>query len=207
MRSIQRLLIAVGLGLSTTLLSPASLHWLQRGLLGWNLGVLGLLISFWWIIARSNAGETAARADIEDPGRSAVWLIAVAASLINLFGAIVALRLSGSLPGGHNLGWSLMSGLAVILSWVLTHTCFALRYAHQHYESDKPGFDFPGDEDPDDMDFAYFAFTIGMCFQTSDVSIQLSNIRRTVLGHCLISFLYNTIVVALTLNLILKYLS
>lgn len=204
--SYTRLLLASGFGALVICFIPSSLNLFLRALVGWNVGVLVLFLASWWVIQRSNPQETAARAALEDPGREAVWAIALAMSLINLVGAIVVFRLSDSLHHETVLFWTLLSSLAVALSWALTHTSFALRYAHQHYESADPGFGFPGQQAPDDMDFAYFAFTIGMCFQVSDVSILKSNIRRTVLGHSLISFVYNTIVVALTLNLVLKFL-
>lgn len=81
----------------------------------------------------------------------------------------------------------------------------ALRYARLYYRDDgagEGGLEFPGKEPPDDFDFAYFSFTIGMCFQVSDVSVSSRLIRRTVLVHSLVSFLYNTAILALALNLV-----
>lgn len=93
--------------------------------------------------------------------------------------------------------------LAVVLSWVVTHTMFTLRYAHLYYgDGEVGGLDFPGVEPPVDDDFAYFAFTIGMCFQVSDVVISSSRIRREALLHALLSFVYNTVILALSLNLV-----
>jgi uncharacterized membrane protein len=92
---------------------------------------------------------------------------------------------------------------AVVIAWLLTHTAYALRYAHLYYRDDDNGVGglvFPGDEQPDAVDFAYFSFTIGMCFQVSDVTITSRPIRREVLFHGCLSFAYNTAVLALALN-------
>ncbi len=90
------------------------------------------------------------------------------------------------------------------LSWALTHTAFTLRYAHLYYREDAEGVggvEFPGGARPSYFDFAYFAFTIGMCFQVSDVAVSSPQIRRAVLLHATLSFLYNTAILAFVLNL------
>jgi uncharacterized membrane protein len=97
----------------------------------------------------------------------------------------------------------------VAVTWGVTHTSYTLRYAHLYYRdrgSGEGGLVFPGDERPCDLDFAYFAFTIGMCFQVSDVTIASRRIRRGALLHALLSFAYNTAIVAFTLNLVFGYL-
>jgi len=102
-----------------------------------------------------------------------------------------------------------MSVATVGLSWLVTHTAFTLRYAHLYYRggpADEGGLEFPGDDKPDDFDFAYFAFTIGMCFQVSDVAVTDRHIRRTALLHSLMSFAYNTVIIALVLNLVMGHL-
>ena len=96
---------------------------------------------------------------------------------------------------------------AVVLAWWLTHTAFTLRYAHLFYRKGGKGLTFPGTDHPCEMDFAYFAFTMGMCFQTSDVAITHHAVRRTALLHALLSFAYNTMILALVLNLIFDHLN
>jgi len=97
----------------------------------------------------------------------------------------------------------------ILLSWGMVHTTFCFHYAHMYYddarnnsEKHAAGLDFPSEEHPDYLDFAYFSFVIGMTFQVSDVEITAKKIRRVALLHGLISFLLNTFVVALTINLI-----
>ena len=97
---------------------------------------------------------------------------------------------------------------AVVLGWMQIHTEFCLRYAHLYYrdsdrdkESDR-GLTFPGGEEPNYMDFAYFSFVVGMTFQVSDVQVTARAIRRAVLGHGLVSFAYNTAILALVVNIV-----
>jgi uncharacterized membrane protein len=98
-----------------------------------------------------------------------------------------------------------LSIVSVGIAWLVTHTAFTLRYAHLYYREDREGIgglEFPGGARPNYFDFAYFAFTIGMCFQTSDVCISSSQLRRAALLHALVSFAYNTLILALVLNLV-----
>jgi uncharacterized membrane protein len=93
------------------------------------------------------------------------------------------------------------------LSWLVTHVTFAFRYAHEYYAHDEGGpeidrgLDFPGKNEPDYLDFLYFALVLGMTFQVSDVSITARKLRRVATLHGLLSFLFNTVIVALTVNI------
>ena len=93
----------------------------------------------------------------------------------------------------------------LVASWLVTHVVFALRYAHEYYEASpgglRGGLDFPGGEPPDYWDFLYFAVVIGMTFQVSDVQITDRSLRRLALVHGMLGFLFNTVIVALTVNL------
>ena len=92
-----------------------------------------------------------------------------------------------------------------MLSWAFIHSIFALHYAHEYYGEGRDrqigGMSFPDDNEPDYWDFAYFAFTIGMCAQVSDVTVSSKSIRRTVLTHSIVSFLFNAALLALTVNI------
>ena len=134
-----------------------------------------------------------------------VWALVSLASAFSLFAATVVLRQARSAcPGGPGLAVGLCLG-AVIGAWALTHTSYTLRYAHLYYREDDEGvggIEFSGNAAPDYFDFAYVAFTVGMCFQVSDVAITSRAIRRTALGHAILSFAYNTAILALSLNLL-----
>ena len=137
-----------------------------------------------------------------------VFVIAISSSLFSLFAAANVLRTVREWPGLEGQIWTALAVAAPVLSWIVTHTAFTLRYAHLYYKrSGCGGLEFPGGRRPSDVDFAYFAFTLGMCFQTSDVVVTSSRIRRAVLFHALLSFLYNTAILALALNLAFSQLS
>ena len=195
-----RLLIALAVLVACAALLPLP-NWLERGLAAWNAAALTLLALSWTVLLRATPTTTQQRATAEDPGRYGVFVTVLVSSFVSLAAAIYALR-SGT-PRS-----ALLEGLAVaavVLGWLVTHTGYTFRYARIYYapgERGEPmkGLGFPSDEEPDDMDFAYFAFTLGMAFQVSDVTVTSSDLRRTVLFHALQSFVFNTIIVALALN-------
>ena len=209
-RASLRMAVSVFVGALVTLVVPASLGTGVSLVAGWDAGAFTLLSLAWIIIGLSNEGETRHRAAMADPGRTAVWLLVLASSTVSLFASILALRQShGGASGILSIRPLLCLG-AVALAWSTTHTACTLRYAHLYYRDDNDGvggLGFPGERPPDYIDFAYFAFTVGMCFQVSDVTVTSRAIRRTVLVHALLSFAYNTAVVALALNLVTGLLS
>ncbi|HEX4453199.1 MAG TPA: DUF1345 domain-containing protein [Kofleriaceae bacterium] len=195
----QRLIYAAVVGIATWFVLPASLPTVERVLATWTFGAFALLVVALWVIFHSKQAETARRAAARDPGRTAVWMLVIAGSAFSLFAATVVAR--------HVSDVVLALCVAsVLLSWFVTHVGFTLRYAHLYYRvmpnDPEGGIEFPGGAKPDDRDFMYFAFTIGMCFQVSDATVSDRLIRRTVLAHALISFAYNTVIVALALNLV-----
>lgn len=197
-----RLLVGlVGSGL-TVLFGPRGYGLASRLVLGWNVGALLVSALSWWIILKDTPEETRARAAAEDPGRHTVWFIVLVSSAIALFAATVVLREARHCPPAARDAVVAICLSAVAIAWILTHTSYALRYAHLFYGGTATGgLEFPGGETPGLVDFAYFSFVIGMCFQTSDVTISRRRIRRTVLWHSLLSFAYNTTILALALNL------
>jgi uncharacterized membrane protein len=204
-----RLIVALTVGFTAWLVAPGQLAATTRALLGWDLAGLVLLGFAFAIITRSDQPETRRRAASYDPGRTAVWILVLAASTFSLFAGTAVLR--------HGEARSALAGrlhvvlcvATVVISWLVTHSAFTLRYAHLFYRDDEEhggGVEFPGGEPPDDLDFAYFAFTIAMCFQVSDATVSSRQIRHTVLAHALLAFAYNTVILALALNLIVGQL-
>ena len=92
--------------------------------------------------------------------------------------------------------------VAVILAWCVVHTVYTLKYARMYYADPRGGFDFNTTEPPRYADFAYIAFGIGMAFQVADTNTQTSEVRRAVLAHALLSFLFATTILAVTINLV-----
>lgn len=211
----RRLLISACVGLvigSVMGIGVPSVGWAIHLLSGWDAAGVSLLVLAWWRIWHENSVETRRHAAAEDPGRTLVWLLVLLASTVSLFAAGFVMRRAHSIAP-NDTAFCLLLVLcltAVVSAWGLTHTAYSLRYAHLYYRDDddgEGGLEFPGKLDPDGFDFAYFSFTLGMCFQVSDVCITSRGIRRAVLSHALLSFLYNTVVLALALNLMLGFLS
>lgn len=204
-RAITRVALSGCLGLAAALASVRFLPGAPAALVGWDTASLSLLALAWTLIASADATETGARAGAEDPGRTLVYALVLATSAISLVSATVLVRGAHHLAGWPARGMALLCLTTVALAWTATHTGFTLRYAHLYYREDREGVggvDFPGDRPPTFFDFAYFAFTIGMCFQVSDACVSSPQIRRTVLFHSLMSFAYNTTILAFVLNLV-----
>jgi uncharacterized membrane protein len=172
---------------------------------GWDVGALMFGGLGWARIMTKDAEATRRRAAAEDPGRTLVWVLVLAACAYSLFAAVRVLGKSGHPATRAGDLLVALCLLAVAAAWALTHTSYALRYAHLYYRDDEEGvggLDFPCEAAPAYFDFAYFSFTVGMCFQVSDVVVSSPQIRRTVLGHAVLSFIYNTTIMALALNLV-----
>ena len=204
-RATGRMVISLLVGLVAALVIPApsiALH----GLVGWDVGATTLILIAWFRMYRSTSAAARECAALEDPGKTGVFVFAVVASAFSLFAALKIIGHTHALRTAHASLWSALAVLAVALSWILTHTMFTLRYAHLYYREDDEGvggIDFPGDDGPPTFfDFAYFAFTIGMCFQVSDATVASRQIRRAVLLHAVISFTFNTAILAFVLSLV-----
>lgn len=204
-----RFFLAAVAGTIGTLVTPGTLPWHVRSMFGWDVAALLYSTVAWIMISRATPEDTKTRAALEDPGRRSVFFIAIGSSVYSFFAAIAVLREIRHLPENQIPIWTGLALAAVALSWVVTHTSFTLRYAHQFYRraGSSKCLDFPGTDTPSDLDFAYFAFTIGMCFQVSDVVIKSVRLRRAALVHALVSFLFNTTIVALSLNLLTTLLN
>jgi uncharacterized membrane protein len=204
-RATGRFFLSVGVGAAAMSATPGTTAWQLRAMVGWDAMALTLLALWWHILYLSDARTTELRAGDQDPGSVAVFAMAVASSLFSLFAATLVLRMMH----GQSCGsfWVALALVSVGLSWILTHTAYAFRYAHLFYTGkENGGLLFPGTSTPCDMDFAYYSLTLGMCFQVSDVQITDPEIRRTTLGHALIAFIFNTTIVALSLNVMFQFL-
>ena len=204
-----RLLIAVGVGLAVAALVPARLGTALRAVAGWDAAALAMGVLAWALILRADAKLTRRKAGDDDPGRRAVWVIATLASGFSMFATAVVLRGARTCAVEARPTFIALCLGAVATAWALTHTAYTLRYAHLYYRDDddgEGGLTFPGDAAPAYLEFAYFAFTIGMCFQTSDVTVNSRLIRRAVLGHAILSFLYNTTILATAVSLVVGFL-
>jgi uncharacterized membrane protein len=209
-RGVVRLAISAAAGVTTALLlSKCGVPGLHH-VAGWDVGSIVFAGLGWVRIMMMDAAGTRRRAAGEDPGRTTVWFLVLAASAFSLFAALVVMR-NARIAGFETRGVVVaLCLLAVAMAWTVTHTSYALRYAHLYYRDDNEGIgglEFPNEAAPCYFDFAYFAFTVGMCFQVSDVVVSSPQIRRAVLGQALLAFVYNTTIMALALNLVFGLLN
>ncbi|MGE5320782.1 MAG: DUF1345 domain-containing protein [Hyphomicrobiaceae bacterium] len=204
LRAWQRLSLALTLGILGAGSTYADV-WETRLLAGWLTGSLMYLVLVWWGVGRLDTVQTRLRASSEDPGATALYVVLIAASWISLIGVLLvtdAAKASTGMVRGLHIGLALG---ALASTWLLIQTLFALRYARHYYRShagkDTGGLAFPGAA-PRYADFAYFAAVIGMTSQVADVAITTTAMRRLVLVHGLVSFGFNLLVLALTINLV-----
>ncbi len=189
-----------------TLLAFTSLHLLTSFMISWDSFNLIMIVSSWITFFKTSSKQLSALASNQDEALPASFIIVLISLCLSFFGTILLLMYRNSVLIDKELH-TIVSLVGVGLSWILLHTLFTLRYAHLYFITDEKnqpggGLDFPKETKPDYIDFAYFSFTIGMTFQVSDISVSSQRIRRFVLVHSLIAFVFNTLIVALTINTI-----
>jgi len=195
-------LVSTALGAVVAVLAPTGSELAVRIVLGWDVAAVVQLAVAWQVIFTTGPDRTRHRAGLTDPGRVALFGIAVVACVAAVGAAIYLLGSPGEPPSSVAIGVA-----AITFAWFLLHTSFALHYAHEYYRDDAApgGLRFDGGP-PADIDFAYFALTIGMTFQTADVAIARRGLRKLVLAQALLSFLFNTVILALAINLLFGHL-
>ena len=179
-------------------------HWLTAGesvMLGFDVAALIFLLSLWPLFD-DGAADIRARAKANDANRAT--LLAVTGLVMLAILVAVGAELAGK---PDHLAIGLVVG-TLLIAWLFSNTVYALHYAHLFYTSsggkgDDGGLEFPGSgKTPNYWDFVYFAWTLGMTFQTSDVSISSQHVRKIVTFHCLAAFVFNLGVLAFTINVL-----
>ncbi|MDZ5447493.1 DUF1345 domain-containing protein [Micromonospora sp. 4G57] len=185
-------------GLFAALVSPP-----VGPLVGWDAAALSWLALLWSRLWRLDADRTARLAVHEDPNRPMRDGLLLGACLASLLAVGVVLTTAHSVPPGLPLdAYGALGVLSVVLSWFVVHTLFTARYARLYYAGEPGGVDFHQDEAPCYADFAYLAFTVGATFQVSDTDLCSAEMRRTVLRHMLLSYLFGAVIIAATVNLV-----
>ena len=207
-----RFFISLGVAAICFALLPHHLTWPARILGTWNAFVFTTLGFIWTMILTAEPEEVVSKAKLEDSSRTAIFVIVVLGACSSVFAVAFELASAKTLDPRHAGMHVLFAILTIAASWILVHTTFTLRYAHHFYSTDgtdekAAGLNFPDEPEPDYLDFAYFSFTLGMCSQTSDVSVSSSPLRRLVLVHCLISFAFNVAILGFTINTVSSLLA
>ncbi|CAM3336427.1 DUF1345 domain-containing protein [Polaromonas hydrogenivorans] len=205
--ALQRLLSGLLAGLATAAL-PLPLVWQFRGLLGWSVGVAVYLALAWWLCERFDAKRTRERAQAQDEPSVVLFLLMLLASMACVAAIVVMMQQRKDFTGTERSLHVAVSVVALIASWLFIQTIFAFHYAHRYYHEEKlnepvgPGLLFPGGQDPDYFDFLYYAHVVGMTSQVSDVQVTSREMRRLTLVHSVLSFGFNMLVLALSINVV-----
>jgi uncharacterized membrane protein len=195
-----RTFVALAVGIAAFLLLYLTrLALVTRLLIGWDAFAALYLLLVYAMMLRSAHHNIRRHAIMQDDGRFLILIV----TALGAFASIAAILFE--LGAGHGGSGLALAAVTITLSWATVHTGFALHYAHDYYRGARPGgLQFPSGETQDHADywdFVYFSFVIGMTAQVSDVGITDKTIRRTATVHGIISFVYNTALVALTVNI------
>jgi uncharacterized membrane protein len=202
-----RLFIGIACGCALYAVLPVTLAAQTRAIIAWDAGAALYLALAFVLFVTTPIERIAVDAERQAEGEWTIFGVTVA-GIVFSFIALIS-EFSGMKDLGKNeRGLHVALVVATLfVSWLMAQTTFALRYAHEYYEqvsgrSDvKGGLEFPGEKRPDYLDFAYFALVIGMTFQVSDVQVTSRQLRRVVALQGFLSFVFNTVILALTVNI------
>ena len=199
-----RLLIAVFVGAVVGMLCISGTT-MTRLLAGWNAGVAVYLISIWFMMYGAKAVDVKRLAETEDESAQLVLATVCVAAIASLAAIIIELAGASHQDGSQKLLRYAFTGGTVLGSWFLIGTIFTLHYARLFYSEDDdadPPLRFAeGEKNPDYWDFLYFSFTISVAVQTSDVAVGTRALRKTVLAHSIIGFLFNAAILGFSINI------
>jgi len=178
-----------------------------RAIVAWDVGILVYLGLAATLFTTERIDRMEADTEAQQEGEWTIFWLTMAGVTMSFIAIISTFSGTKSEPPDQRSLHVILVAVTLLLSWTMTHTTFAFRYAHEYYARDAGGpdidrgLDFPGEKRPDYLDFVYFSLVLGMTFQVSDVQITSRKFRRLATVHGLLSFLFNTIIVALTVNL------
>jgi uncharacterized membrane protein len=199
----RRFLAGILLSVAVFVVLPEGWRQTTRVLVAWNAGALLYLALVGFMMSRSGIADIRARAPIYDEARVTILLLTLGAIAASVMAIVVELSLGNK--GGPALAPTLLAGVTIVLSWSLTHVVFAMHYAHEYYgphpDGQRGGLLMPGNMEPSYPDFLYTAFVIGCATQTADVSFTSRRMRSIALAHGIVSFVFNTAILALTVNI------
>lgn len=205
-----RLIIAVLVAALIYFLLPKWMQLSTRIIFTWDIGATCFLALVWVMMTNATTQKMQQNSQRQDEGRSTILVLLVAAACASLLA--IGFMLSGSKSISQEVLTLhiILTLLTMVVSWLLIHTVFALHYAHLYYQpktkNDRSyqaeALDFPTEKQPDYWDFLYFSLGIGMTCQVSDVPVNSRLLRRLVLVHEVLTFFFNTVILALGINIL-----
>jgi uncharacterized membrane protein len=172
----------------------------------WGLTALLLGLAIWPRILRMDAEQTKANARDEDFSRVSADLVLLVASVASLIAIFFLVDEAGRRHGAAKVTLAVLAVAVVVLSWLLVQTVYTVRYGDLYYGDPIGGIDFNDDDPPNYYDFLYLAFTIGMTYQVSDTTLQTRVVRQTAIRQALLSFVFVTVILAVTINVVASLL-
>ncbi len=202
-RTVLVLLIGLAVAVGLTAAAP----WQVAAIAGWDSAAVTFLGAVWPVVLRASSDQTRRMATRQDDTHAVGVFLLLGVCVASIVGGGFAFALAAQRAGALRLLLILLAAATVILSWLVLNTVYALRYAHLYYSSTSGrAVDFegtgPGTYGADYRDFAYLAFTIGMTYQVSDTTLRNRTLRRAVLSHALLAYLFGVVIVAAAINLI-----
>ncbi len=205
-----RLFIAILIGVAALAALPQ--HWpdRSRGIAAWDIAAACYLVMMAVLFATSPAARMPANARAQEDGEWTLFFLVLAGITVSfaaVLGEFSSMKAAVAVTKERKVA---LVAATLVLSWLLAQVVFALRYAHEYYARPADGapdaavdggLGFPGETEPDYWDFVYFSVVLGMTFQVSDVQITARHLRRLATLHGLMGFLFNTVIIALTVNL------
>lgn len=192
-----RTFVALAIGLASLLFLPASWRVATRLLVAWDIFIAIYMVLAYITVFSCGIDDIRRQASRQDDGRFFILIMTGVGAFASIAAIIMELAIKP-----QQAPQLILAVTTIALSWAAIHTTFALHYAHDYYRGTQPGgLAFPGDDKPDYWDFVYFSFVIGMTAQVSDVGVTAKAIRRTATAHGVISFIFNTALVALMVNI------
>jgi uncharacterized membrane protein len=197
-----KLLVAALVGAGAMVLAARGLSWGVAPLVAWDAAALTFLGITWWTVLNLEPALVKKHALREDPSRVTADVVLLTAAVVSLAAVWQVLAGGAHLAAGAQIARTVLAAVSVVVSWFVVHTVYALRYAELYYTSPVGGVDFGDTRAPVYADFAYLAFTLGMTYQVSDTTLGRRDFRRVALGHAFLAYLFGTVIIATTINLV-----
>jgi uncharacterized membrane protein len=203
----RRLFIGLVCGLIAVPLLPRGATATARSIMAWDIGVSVFVALALILCLTEDHRRMAADAAAQEEGEWTIFALTVGAVIISMVAILGEFGAAGQLKGASKALHIGLVAVTLLLSWLMLQMAFALRYAHEYYTASDGGpvvdggLNFPEEQHPDYMDFLYFALVLGMTFQVSDVQITSRKLRRLATLHGFLGFVFNTVILALTVNI------
>jgi uncharacterized membrane protein len=202
-----RVYLAALAALSAAVLLPGTLSGNLRSAIAGDVGAIVYLALGFRLMATCGGDVLRKRAARQDDGRVVILVVVLIAIALSFWTVVGVLSEAKQVSGQARILQICLAGGTILLSWLMTQVVFTFHYAHEFYRPDDRaeqvagGLEFPHDSKPDYWDFFYFATSLGAASQTSDVAIRTKALRRLVTLHAIVSFFFNTAVLALAINI------